>query len=146
VIAKAQSGSTSTHFPIRRRITQQEVQEVLKRLHPLDMRLLQWLLRYPFQRAEDLAVAGTVSLATVYRHLGVLQNLGVIERVLPGTLGAETCWLYHLSNLGLHVLAAQEQTEPLSLAQRWRADEHGLLRLLPRLAGLLLCRTASMDW
>jgi len=101
------------------------------------MRLLQWLLRYPFQRAGDLAVAGTVSIATVYRHLGVLQSLGLIERVLPGTLGRETCWLYHLGNLGLHALAAQEQTDPLSLAQRWRADEQGLLRLLPRLAGLV---------
>jgi predicted transcriptional regulator len=137
VIAKAQRGSPSTYFSIRRRITQQEVQEVLKRLHPLDMRLLQWLLRYPFQRAEDLAVASTVSIATVYRHLGVLQHLGLIERVLAGTLGRETCWLYHLSNLGLHVLAAQEQTDPLSLAQRWRTDERGLLRLLPRLAGLV---------
>ncbi len=137
MIAKAQSGSTSTHFPIRRRITQQEVQDLLKRLHPLDMRLLQWLLRYPFQRAEDLAVAGTVSIATVYRHLGVLQSLGLIERVLPGTLGRETCWLYHLSNLGLHVLAAQEQTDPASLAQTWLTDERGLLRLLPRLAGLV---------
>ncbi len=137
MIAKAQSGSTSTRIPIHRRITQQEVQELLKRLHPLDMRLLQWLLRYPFQRAGDLAVAGTVSIATVYRHLGVLQHLGLIEGVLPGTLGRETCWLYHLSNLGLHILAAQQQTDPLSLAQRWRADERGLLRLLPRLAGLV---------
>jgi len=137
VIAEAQRSSTSARVPIRRRITQQEVQEVLKRLHPLDMRFLQWLLRYPFQRAEDLAVAGTVSSATVYRHLGVQQHLGLIECVLPGTVGTETSGLYHLSNLGLHVLATHEQADPALLAQTWGIDERGLLRLLPRLASLV---------
>ena len=88
----------------------------------VDMRLLQWLLRYPFQRAEDLALATGSSSATVYRHLNVLHNNGLIERVMPPALGTGTCWLYHLSNLGLQVLAVHEQADPAELA---RSMEYG---------------------
>lgn len=134
MIAEEHAG---TRLPRSKRRTQQDVLELLKQLYPLDIRMLQWLLRYPFQRAEDLSVAGMVSIATIYRHLRVLKNLGLIERVSPATLGTETCWLYHLSNLGLHVLAAHEQADPLSLAQTRGTDERELLRLLPRLAALV---------
>ena len=102
-----------------------------------DLRLLQWLLRYPFQRAEDLALAAGINSATAYRHLNVLHNLGLIERVAPAALGASTCRLYHLSNLGLHVLAAHAAGDPTELARTWRTDERGLLRLLPRLSSLV---------
>ena len=121
----------------QRRTARPDVHELLGQLQPLDIQLLNWLLRYPFQRAEDLAIAVGTSIATTYRHLITQQNLGLIEGVMPGALGARACWLYHLSNLGLHVLAAYEQMDPASLAQAWRTDEHGLLRLLPRLAMLV---------
>lgn len=130
---------TEAHSRVQthRRTARPDIHDLLGQLQPLDLQLLHWLLRYPFQRAEDLAIAGGISVATAYRHLMMQQNLGFIESVMPGTLGARTCWLYHLSNLGLHVLAAQEQTDPASLAQAWRTDERGLLRLLPRLARLV---------
>jgi DNA-binding IclR family transcriptional regulator len=99
---------------------------------------LQWLLRYSFQRVEDLVVATGCSNATMYRHVETLQGLGVIESVSPAVLGMASCHLYHLSNLGLHVLAAFEQTDPINLAQAWGGHEHGLLRLLPRLASLVI--------
>jgi hypothetical protein len=52
-------------------------------------------------------------------------------------LGTGTCSLYHLSNLGLHVLAAYEQEDTEALARFWHTHERGLLRLLPRLASLV---------
>jgi predicted transcriptional regulator len=114
-----------------------DICELLGQLDAGDLRLLQWLLRYPFQRAEDLALATGSSSATAYRHLIVLYNRGLIERVMPAALGTGKCWLYHLSNLGLHVLAVHKLADPTELASTWRTDERGLLRLLPRLSSLV---------
>jgi hypothetical protein len=129
--------AVNTHKTNRRRVSPPDPQELLGQIEEVDIRLLQWLLRYPFQRAEDLALATGSSNATVYRHLKVLQNRDLIERVAPASLGASTCWLFHLSNLGLQVLAINEQEDPADLARTWRTDERGLLRLLPRLSSLV---------
>lgn len=127
----------TTQRRTHRRAVLPDIHELLGQLDAGDIQLLQWLLRYPFQRAEDLALVGGISIATSYRHLNVMHNRGLIERVAPAALGASTCWLYHLSNLGLQVLAVLEQTDPADLARSWRTDERGLLRLLPRLSSLV---------
>ena len=129
--------SARTHTGIHRRARQPDPRELLNHLDSVDMRLLQWLLRYPFQRADDLALATGSSRATVYRHLGVLHALGLLEYVMPPALGAHTCQLYHLSNVGVQVLALQEQYDPMEMARTWRTDERSLLRLLPRLSSLV---------
>jgi DNA-binding MarR family transcriptional regulator len=121
----------------RRRTNVPKVQELLGQLDSVEMRLLHWLLRYPFQRAEDLNIAAGISIATVYRHLGVLHNAGLIEYIMPPVLGTGACRLYHLSNLGLQVMAAHKQADPTELARAWSTDERGLLRLLPRLSSLV---------
>ena len=46
--------------------------------------------------------------------------------------------LYHLSNLGLHLLARHLEKPARQLAQSWQADEVGLLRRLSRLPTLLV--------
>jgi hypothetical protein len=94
-------------------------------------------LRYPFQRAEDLALATGGSIATVYRHLNVLHDNSLVERVMAPALGTVKCWLYHLSNPGLLVLAAHEMTDPTELARSWNNVERGFLNLLPRLVSLI---------
>ncbi len=113
--------------------------EIGESLADIDWRLLHWLLRYPLQRADDLVmgVARWASRATVYRHVQKLEARGLLESVLPKTLGAGKR-LYHLSNPGLHVLTRHLDTPACVLARRWQADEAGLLRLLPRLPTLLL--------
>ncbi len=60
-----------------------------------------------------------------------------MESVLPATPGTGKR-LYHLSNLGLHVLARHLERPARDLAREWQADEAGLLRLMPRLPTLLL--------
>jgi predicted transcriptional regulator len=129
--------SVDTDKRTRRRARPSDIYELLGQLDAVDMRLLQWLLRYPFQRAGDLALAIGSSSATAYRHLIVLYNRCLIERVMPAALGTGKCWLYHLSNLGLHVLAVHELADAADLARAWRTDERGLLRLLPRLSSLV---------
>jgi predicted transcriptional regulator len=130
--------AVDSHKRMRRRTRPPDPQELLGQLEEVDRRLLQWLLRYPFQRAEGLALATGSSSAAMYRHLNILHNSGLIERVMPPALGASTCWLYHLSNVGLQVLAAHEQSDPVDLARAWRTDERGLLRLLPCLSSLMI--------
>ena len=100
---------------------------------------MHWLLRYPLQRADDLVVgvARWASRATVYRHLHVLETRGLVESVLPKTPGDGKS-LYYLSNLGLHVLATSLERSAHELAQRWQANEAGLLHRLSRLPTLLL--------
>jgi len=129
--------AVDTHKRTRRRARPPDPYELLDQLEDGDIRLLQWLLRNPFQRAEDLALATGNSSATVYRHLKELHNTGLIERVMPPALGTGTCWLNHLSNLGLQVLAVHEQADAAELARIWRTDERCLLRLLPRLSSLV---------
>ena len=119
----------------------QAIADVVQRLSPVDVQILQAVLRYPFLRAEDIGVARQIHVATVYRHLALLHESGLIERVIPAVLGTGTCSLYHLSNLGLHVLAAYEQEDAETLARLWHSDERSLLRLLPRLASLITVHT-----
>src|SRR6266852_1967851 len=121
----------------RARRWMQVIADSVERLSPQDVQLLRALLRYPFSRAEDVAIARDSSVATVYRHFSLLHSLGLVERVIPGVLGTATGSLYHLSNLGLHVLAVCEQADPEMLARSWQTHERGLLRLLPRLAHLV---------
>src|SRR5436305_17624 len=99
------------------------LEEHLSQLAAVDLRLLHWLLHYPFQRSDDLVigVARWASRPTVYRHVSALQHEGLIESVLPATPG-EGKRLYFLSNFGLHVLAAHVHASPKELARTWQAD------------------------
>jgi len=121
------------------KLTAEVLAEVGISLAEIDWRLLHWLLRYPLQRVDDLVVgvARWASRATVYRHVQVVATRGLVESVLPRTPGAGKR-LYHLSNLGLHVLAKRLDRPARELAHLWCADEAGLLRRLSRLPTLLL--------
>jgi predicted transcriptional regulator len=131
--------STLKRRRTRPTLTAARVEEVGASLAEIDWRLLHWLLRYPLQQVDDLVigVARWASRATVYRHVQELAGRGLVERVLPKTQGTGK-WLYHLSNLGLHVLARHLERPARTLARNWQADEAGLLRLLPRLPTLLV--------
>jgi hypothetical protein len=129
---------TSRDAPIKPGKRSENIQERVASLERSDRRLLQWLLQYPLQRADDLTlgVARWMSRASVYRHLDALQQRGLVESVLATSSG-DGKRLYYQSNLGLYVLAASMHVPPRSLAQQWQADDHGLLKLLPRLPTLL---------
>src|SRR6266571_4019495 len=119
--------------------TAKKLPEIGASLTDIDWRLLHWLLRYPLQRVEDMlvGVARWTSRATIYRHVHALETCGLIESVLPKTPGTGKR-LYHLSNVGLHVLAHYLDTPAHELARSFQADEAGLLRRLPRLPTLLM--------
>ena len=121
------------------RLTAEMLTKAESALQKLDWRLLHWLLRYPLQRADDLVVgvARWASRATVYRHLQGLEACKLAESLLPRMPG-EGKRLYHLNNLGLHVLARHLARPAHELAREWQADEAGLLRKMPRLPTLLL--------
>ncbi len=137
---KGVSTSPGEPTPLSRRLPRVQIERMAlsASLDVLDWRLLSWLLRYPFQRADDLVVglAHWASRATVYRHLHILEQNGLVGSVLPKT-PAEGKRLYHLSNLGLHLLAAHLDTPTRTLARTYQTDEAGLLRLVPRLPLLL---------
>jgi predicted transcriptional regulator len=119
-----------------RRFRRAEVDQVLTHLKPEDLELLRWLLRYPFSRAEDLAQARSKTRSTIYRHLTFLQERGVVESITPAILGTAGSSLYHLSNLGLHVVATQMHRSARELARYCHTDEQSLLASLPRLHSL----------
>jgi predicted transcriptional regulator len=133
------SKSTLEHRRTVRKLTTGALVEISESLSDIDWRLLHWLLHYPLQRADDLVVGVSrwASRATVYRHVQALEARGLVESVLPKTPGTGKR-LYHLSNLGLHLLARHVKRPARKLAQSWQADEAGLLRLLPRLPALLM--------
>jgi predicted transcriptional regulator len=123
----------------RHKLTAAALAEIVASLADVDWRLMHWLLRYPLQRADDLVVgvARWASRATVYRHVQALEARGLVESVVPKTPGTGKR-LYYLSNLGLHALARHLDTPARELAHTWKADEAGLLRLLPRSPTLLV--------
>jgi len=133
------SDSTREQHRTGRKLTAGALAELGAFLTDIDWRLLHWLLRYPLQRADDLAVgvARWASRATVYRHMQGLEMHGLVESALPKTPGTGKR-VYYLSNLGLHTLARHLDRPARDLARRWQADEAGLLRLLPRLPTLLV--------
>jgi hypothetical protein len=110
-------------------------------------KIIRWLLRYPFQRVEDLTLALKTSEKTVYRHMARLGEEKLIEHITPSLSVKTTCRLYHLTQKGILVAAHQEEANTdastdiyelaSSLARDWRADEQALLPLLPRLQALL---------
>src|SRR2546427_474040 len=122
-----------------RKLTASALTAIGESLVDVDWRLLYWLLRYPLQRADDLivGVARWASRATVYRHVQALEANGLVESVLPKTLGSGKR-LYHLSNFGLHLLARHLDKPARELTRRWQSNEAGLLRRLSRLSTLFL--------
>ena len=120
-----------------RRFRRAEVDEALACLKHEDLQLLRWVLRYPFCRAEDLAQARSMKCSTIYRHLTFLQDLGVVESITPATLGPTGCSLYHLSNLGIHVVGTHMHRSATALAHYCHTDEESLLAYLPRLWALI---------
>jgi hypothetical protein len=120
-------------------LTAAELAKIDASLADVDWRLMHWLLRYPLQRADDLVVgvARWTSRATVYRHLQALEARELLESVPSKTPGTGKC-LYFLSNPGLHLLARHMNTPARKLARTWKADDAGLLRVLPRLPTLLM--------
>ena len=98
--------------------------------------LLQWLLRYPFQRVEDWALVIAVERSTAARQIAKVEHLGLIECVSPA-LGSGPSNFYYLNAAGVTTLAALEQVDPAELARAAGADERGLLRLLSRLPALV---------
>jgi hypothetical protein len=111
--------------------------------------LLDWLLRYPFQRADDLALALNVPLSRVYRDLASCLNQGWLEVIIPARLSTTTCRLYCLSQRGLEAVAEHEQEDVGELVRRYGCDEATYLRLIPRLPYLLpmqQCLTSLMHY
>lgn len=104
----------------------------------IDWELLHWLLRCPFSRMQDLATFCGVSVSTMCRRLETTGAQGLVEQVRVAGLtrqGMER--VYHLSNQGLHVLAAALGSEAAMLGRTWRSDELRLLQQLPRVAHLV---------
>ena len=98
--------------------------------------MLSWLVR-PLQRAEDIAVARRVHSVTVFRHLQRLEQDGLVESITPRTV-ANSGRLYYLTQAGLLRVAQQQGMQPQNLAETWGADEAAVMRLLPRLATLII--------
>ncbi len=90
----------------------------------------------PLLRAEDIAIIEGVHPATMRRHLQVLSQRGLVEKVEPGTI-ANSQHTFYLTQAGLVTVARQLQVEPEALARTRGADETSILRLLPRLSTLI---------
>lgn len=116
-------------------------------LKPGSLRVLRWLERYPFQRAQDLlvALAPFERRTVVYERLAALERQQLIEALRPGI--AQGKKVYHLSPLGTYACdhlttsslgERQARWHHLGTAQVVREEREKLVRLLPRLPVFLL--------
>lgn len=101
-------------------------------------RILRWLDRYPFQRAQDLviALAPWESRAAVYRRLSDLQARHLIETMRLGVSTRER--LYHLSPLGQQIWNAHTAGKERRTVLALREEREKLTNVLPRLPVWLL--------
>lgn len=104
------------------------------------VRILHWLSRYPFQRAEDLGIAlyHWHKQASIYRYLGQLEERGLVETCCPAA--AQGKRLYHLSPAGFAWCQAyphEGETHAEEALLPFQAQKEILVRLLPRLPVLL---------
>ncbi len=104
------------------------------------VRILRWLARYPFQRAEDLEIAlhPWHKRTSVYRYLAYLEDVHLVETLRPAALQGKQ--LYHLSPLGYAWHQGYERDGSMREATRpsaFQIQKETLTRLLPRLPVLL---------
>jgi hypothetical protein len=104
------------------------------------IRLLWWLLRFPWQRAEDLAVALGCSRSSIHRLVALATAAGAIER-----LRSERWDWYVASPRGVILVARMLQCDPGALAAQHGYTRAQLLRCLPRLADWSLCQQLLQD-
>ncbi len=100
-------------------------------------RLLFWLLKHPYQRIEDMALALHLPASSVYRYLQDLLQQGQIEQLRASFGLASTRSLFYLTTLGIQTVATMVNMLPANLARMWRADETHVLTQLPRVPTLL---------
>src|SRR2546430_1849515 len=86
----------------------------------VEHKILLWLLRYPFQRTEDLALALEVDQSTIHRHLVQLGKSGLIEYIAPPLGSGNNVHCYYLTQQGILAAAHQEQEDAGTLARRWQ--------------------------
>jgi hypothetical protein len=99
----------------------------------VDGAMLQALLTRPLQRVEDLALTVGISLRTAYRHVDRLQGCGLVDTLVPGSLGRASCQVAYLTRVGVRTLAGGDAGAARRLARAWGTDLRGLARLLPHL-------------
>ncbi len=109
----------------------------------LDQDLMQWLLRLPCLRLDDLVplLAAHASRTTIARHVRSLEMAGLVASVEVGAAmpysHAGQCLAYYLTNNGIVYLATRNRVDPFDLARAWGSDETSLLRLLARMPEVL---------
>lgn len=98
----------------------------------LKHQVLCWLLHYPLQRIQDIAVGLDCGERTMARMLQSLMEQQHVDHVTPSLNSGSRHGWYYLTTAGLNLVAELEGGDPVTLARIWRADERHLLRLLPR--------------
>src|SRR5437879_2902828 len=132
-------------MPTKQKRTQETSSEYQDLLTQQECWVLQWLVHYPFLRVVDLVAFTGMSRASLYRCLGFLEQQGLVEVVVPAVLGKQSSACFYVSNQGLHRVAEDLGHDPANLARSLGTDERGLLRLLPRLAPLVLVQGFLTD-
>ncbi|MFN8475027.1 MAG: replication-relaxation family protein [Anaerolineae bacterium] len=93
--------------------------------------LLSWL---PFAPVDVLTrMMGLSGPAEVYRVIGRLEALGLIGRLQRPLEGGHNPRLSHLTGLGIAIVALDNGTDPMAIAQARRLRPSDLLRRLARL-------------
>ena len=100
----------------------------------LSERILFWLLKHPYQRLNDLAFALQVHTSTIWRHLILLKEQGLIESITSGLVAPNRPEvLSYLTTHGIEHLSELVGTAPAQLAQMWQINEAELVHQLPQL-------------
>src|SRR5690348_7608582 len=96
--------SFSIHAVSEERASQSRLGEgSLSSSEKLNSQILRWLLHYPLQRTEDVALGVQALEQTIRRHLLALSEAGLVEQVMFSRFS----WFY-LTDQGIRSAAACE--------------------------------------
>lgn len=131
------------------RATLGDARRVAEELTPDEARLLVLLAQMPLVWTDALCpLARLGSRATTYRCLGNLRARGLVDRLHPRRLGGAASKLYHLTDLGVAVVASTRGLDLAHLATMHRLRGQDLaarLRALPHLTALYELATALVQ-
>lgn len=102
--------------------------------------MLHLVARLPFLEAATIGpLVGLGGGGHLYRRLGRLAAMHLIDFICPVLQPRRNSRLFYLTDLGLATLAVFRQVDPTELARRNRLRSRDLLERMPRLPLLLAC-------
>lgn len=94
--------------------------------------ILGWLIWLPLQRAEELTSCLDTAQSSVYEHLALLEQRGLLDYIILSEPGKRAHKRYYLTDIGLHAFSWQSNPpmKAAALVRAYSAGKRDLMSLI----------------